>query len=441
MTIPTKVLVKEKESLKDEPRLFSPGNMLPFVLVTALFLFWGIPSNMNDILIKQFMKSFEITRFKAGLIQSAYYMGYFLLSMPAALIMRRYSYKTGLVIGLLLYSAGTFLFWPAAIVRDYGFFLFALFVVASGAAFLETGANPFIAVLGDPRTSERRLNFSQAFNPLGAVTGVLVGTVFIFSGIELTPAQTGALKGAGQYDAYLQQETMRVVKPYLVIGTVIFIWALLILKTKFPKIAEEAQSGAERVKGRFLDLFQHRHFVLGVLAQFFYVGAQVGTWSYFIQYMQDYTHQPEKVAGYFLTGTLVAFGVGRFTATYLMKYVSPHRLMGIYSLVNCALVAIGVLFPGWVGVWAFFLTSFFMSLMFPTIFALGIKGLGPNTKLGGSMIVMAIIGGAVFPPIEGLVFGVTRSMAAAMAVLLLCYAFITYYAFIGCKVRIPHAAR
>jgi FHS family L-fucose permease-like MFS transporter len=383
------------------------------------------------------MKSFEITRFKAGLIQSAYYMGYFLLSMPAALIMRRYSYKTGLVIGLLLYSAGTFLFWPAAIVRDYGFFLFALFVVASGAAFLETGANPFIAVLGDPRTSERRLNFSQAFNPLGAVTGVLVGTVFIFSGIELTPAQTGALKGAGQYDAYLQQETMRVVKPYLVIGTVIFIWALLILKTKFPKIAEEAQSGAERVKGRFLDLFQHRHFVLGVLAQFFYVGAQVGTWSYFIQYMQDYTHQPEKVAGYFLTGTLVAFGVGRFTATYLMKYVSPHRLMGIYSLINCVLVAIGVLFPGWVGVWALFLTSFFMSLMFPTIFALGIKGLGPNTKLGGSMIVMAIIGGAVFPPIEGLVFGVTRSMAAAMAVLLLCYAFITYYAFIGCKVRTP----
>jgi FHS family L-fucose permease-like MFS transporter len=406
-----------------------------------LFLFWGIPSNMNDILIKQFMKSFEITRFKAGLIQSAYYMGYFLLSMPAALIMRKYSYKTGLVIGLLLYSAGTLLFWPAAIVRDYGFFLLALFVVASGAAFLETGANPFIAVLGDPRTSERRLNFSQAFNPLGAVTGVLAGTVFIFSGIELTPPQIGALKAAGQYDAYLQQETMRVVKPYLVIGTVILIWALLILRTKFPKLAEEAQSGAERAKGRFLDLFKHRHFVLGVLAQFFYVGAQVGTWSYFSQDLQDYTRQPEKVAGYFLTGTLVAFGVGRFTATYLMKYVSPPRLMGIYGLINCALVAIGVLFPGWVGVWALFLTSFFMSLMFPTIFALGIKGLGPNTKLGGSMIVMAIIGGAVFPPIEGLVFGVTRSMAMAMAVLLVCYAFITYYAFFGCKVRVAHPAR
>jgi FHS family L-fucose permease-like MFS transporter len=434
-------LVNREQNAKDEPRLFSPGNALPFILVTALFLFWGIPSNMNDILIKQFMKSFEITRLKAGLIQSAYYMGYFLLSIPAALIMRRYSYKTGLVIGLLLYSAGTFLFWPAAVVRQYGFFLFALFVVASGAAFLETGANPFIAALGDPRTSERRLNFSQAFNPVGAVGGVLAGTVFIFSGIELNETEIAALKAAGKYDAYLQHETMRVVIPYLVIGSVIFIWALLILRTKFPKIAEEAHSGAERAKGRFADLFHHRHFVLGVLAQFFYVGAQVGTWSYYIQYVQDYTHRPEKVAGYFLTGTLVAFGVGRFTATYLMKFFSPSKLMGVYGITNCALVATAVLFPGWAGVCALFMTSFFMSLMFPTIFALGIKELGPNTKLGSSMMVMAIIGGAVFPPIEGLLFQATRSMAMAMAVLLVCYAFITHYAFVGSKVRVPHAAR
>ena len=426
-------------NISDEPTLFSAGSTLPFVLVTALFLFWGIPSNMNDILIKQFMKSFEITRFRAGLIQSAFYMGYFLLAMPAALVMRRYSYKTGLVIGLLLYSFGTFLFWPAALHRHYGFFLFALFVIASGASFLETGANSFIAVLGDPRTSERRLNFSQAFNPLGAVTGVLIGTVFIFSGIELSPSDVAGMKSAGKYNAYLQHETMRVVTPYLVLGMVILIWAIFILAAKFPKIEEEAQSGAERAQGRFLDLFHHRHFVLGVLAQFFYVGAQVGTWSYFIQYIQDYTHRPEKVAGYFLTGTLVAFGVGRFSTTYLMKHIAPNKLMGAYGVINLALVATGVLYPGWVGVWAILLTSFFMSLMFPTIFALGIKGLGPNTKLGGSLMVMAIIGGAVFPPLEGLIFQATRSMAAAMAVILICYGFITHYAFIGSKVRI-HAA-
>ncbi len=424
-----------------EPRLFAPGYRLPFILVTALFFFWGIPNNLNDILIKQFMKSFEISRFQAGLIQSAFYMGYFTLSMPAALLMRKYSYKTGLVTGLLLYAAGTFLFWPAAIVRDYGFFLFALFVIASGLAFLETGANPFIAVLGDPRTSERRLNFSQAFNPFGAITGVLVGTVFILSGIELSPQEIAVLKASGEYDAYLRHETLRVVEPYLVLGMVVLFWAILMMRTKFPKVAEEAHEDANRPKGRFRDLFHYPHFVQGVIAQFFYVGAQVGTWSYFIQYVQDYTGQPEKVAGYFLTGTLVAFGVGRFTATYFMKFIQPNILMGLYGIINVLLAAVGVLFPGWVGVWAVFLTSFFMSLMFPTIFALAIKELGPNTKLGGSLVVMAIIGGAVFTPIMGLVFELTRSMAMAMLVPLACYAFITYYALLGSRVRIPAPAR
>ncbi len=431
--------MKTQTQSHNGPKLFAPGNTLPFILVTALFFLWGIPHNLNDVLIKQFMKSFEMSRFQAGLIQSAFYMGYFLLSMPAALIMRRYSYKTGLVIGLLLYSSGTLLFWPAAVVQQYGFFLFALFVIASGLAFLETGANPFIALLGDPRTSERRLNFSQAFNPFGSISGVLVGTIFIFSGIEMNGGQIEALKAAGKYESYLRQETMRVVTPYLVLGGVVLIWAFLLMLTKFPKVAEEAESGEAREKGRFKDLFKYPHFVQGVLAQFFYVGAQVGTWSYFIQYVQDYTHQPEKVAGYFLTGTLLAFGVGRFSATYIMEFIQPTRLMGIYSVVNVMLVSIGVLHPGWVGLWAIFLTSFFMSLMFPTIFALGIKELGPNTKLGGSMIIMAIVGGAVFTPMMGLVFDHTRSMALAMLVPLGCYLFITYYSFVGSKVRVPKA--
>ena len=422
------------------PALFAAGNMLPFFLVTALFLFWGIPSNMNDILIKQFMKSFEITRFKAGLIQSAFYMGYFVLAIPAALIMKRFGYKTGLVIGLFLYSAGTFLFWPAALTRQYGFFLFALFVIASGASFLETGANSFIALLGDPRTSERRLNFSQAFNPVGAVTGVLVGTIFILSGVELKPDQVAAFKLAGTYDAYLRSETLRVVTPYLVLGTVIFCWALLILRTKFPKVAEEAEPDHGASHSETSDLLHYPHFVQGVVAQFLYVGAQVGTWSYYIQYIQDYTHRPEKVAGYFLTGTLVAFGVGRFTATYLMKYFPAARLMGIYSIINTLLVAMAVLYPGWMGVGAVFMTSFFMSCMFPTIFALGIKELGPNTKLGGSIIIMSIIGGASAPPAMGLIFQATHSMAIAMIVPMLCYTFIAYYAFYGSRVRVPQLA-
>ena len=416
-------------------RLFARENVLPFLLVTALFFLWGIPNNLNDVLIRQFMTSFAITRFKAGLVQSAFYLGYFVLSMPAALVMRRFGYKTGLVTGLLLYACGTLLFWPAAIAASYTFFLCALFVIASGLAFLETGANPFIAQLGDPESSERRLNFSQAFNPLGAISGVLIGTVFIFSGIELTPLQSAGMKSAGTLNAYLHRETMRVITPYLVLGSVVFVWAMLIVRTRFPRVAGETTSHAAAEHGRFRDLLAYPHFLLAVIAQFFYVGAQVGTWSYFIQYVQDYAHQPEKVAGYFLTGTLAAFGVGRFSSTWIMQFVRPNFLMGLYSLMNVALVAVGVLRPGWIGLWAIFLTSFFMSLMFPTIFALGIKGLGRNTKIGGSLIVMAIIGGAVFTPVMGLIAEATGSMAMAMLVPMACYAFIAYYGFSGSRIR------
>src|SRR6266478_5013389 len=419
---------------RDEAAIFPAGNFLPFFLVTALFFLWGIPNNLNDVLIRQFMKSFAISRFQAGLVQSAFYIGYFLLAMPAALLMRRLGYKTGFIIGLLLFGLGTFLFWPAAIVGKYGLFLFALFVIASGLSFLETASNPFIAQLGDPQTSERRLNFSQAFNPLGSITGVLIGTVFIFSGVELTPQEVAARKVQGVYEAYLRAETLRVVKPYLVIGVIALIWAFLILRTKFPSIQSEHEN-SEGDHGRFQDLFRFPHFLLAVVAQFLYVGAQVGTWSYFIQYVQEYAHQPEKVAGYFLTGTLAAFGVGRFVSAYLMRFVAPNKLMAAYSAANIALVAVGVLMPGWVGLWCLFLTSFFMSLMFPTIFALGLKGLGPNTKLGGSLLIMAIVGGAVLTPVMGLISEKFGSIALAYSVPLFTYIYITLYSFFGARER------
>ena len=251
---------------------------------------------------------------------------------------------------------GTFLFWPAAIAGRYAFFLLALFVIASGLSFLETASNPFIAQLGDPESSERRLNFSQAFNPLGSITGVLIGTTFIFSGVELSSQEVNSLKSQHLYDAYLRTETLRVVKPYLALGVLAIFWALLILRTKFPTIQSEHEAGGDH--GHFRELLKYPHFLLAVVAQFLYVGAQVGTWSYFIQYVQDYTHRPEKVAGYFLTGTLGAFGVGRFFSAYLMRFVAPSKLLGVYALFNVALVGMAVVRPGWVGLWAVFLTSF-----------------------------------------------------------------------------------
>jgi len=403
-------------------------NRVPFFLVTALFFLWGMPNAFNDILIKQFKKSFELNTFQAGLIQSAFYMGYFLLALPAALIMKKFSYKIGLVIGLLLFGTGCWLFYPAATQATYEMFLIALFVIASGLAFLETGANSYVTVLGNPDQSERRLNFSQAFNPLGVIIALLIGTIFIFSGIELTGAEVTALQAKGEYQAYLEMERMRVVMPYMALGSVVILWAVLILFTKFPSIPTEKN---QEHNGSLKELFTHRHFKLGVVAQFFCVGAQVGIWSYFIQYAQDYTGQPEKMAGFFLTGTLVAFAIGRFSATYFMRYISPGRIMGLYATINVVLVSIAVVVPGWVGFISLFLTSFFMSLMFPTIFALGVKGLGPNTKLGGSFIIMAIIGGAIFPPLMGLIQVETGSTALSFTIPILSYLFIIYYSYRG----------
>ena len=350
-----------KTALSARHSLFPAGQIVPFVLVTVLFFLWGIPNNLNDVLIRHFMKSFAISRFQASLVQTAFYLGYFLPAIPAALFMKRVGYKPGFIVGLLLLASGCFLFWPAALQSSYAFFLFALFVIASGLSFLETASNPFIAQLGDPDTSERRLNFSQAFNPFGAMTGALIGTVFIFSGVELTSAQIAARQADHTYQAYLQFEVLRVVRPYLVLGVVAIVWAILILRTKFPAISSENEA-ADGDHGSFSQLLRQRHFLLAVVAQFFYVGAQVGTWSYFIPYVQEYAHKPEKTAGYFLIGTLAAFGVGRFVSAYLMRFISPSRLMGFYALANMVLVSIGVFFPGWVGIWCVFLTSFFMSL-------------------------------------------------------------------------------
>jgi MFS transporter, FHS family, L-fucose permease len=426
--LPATNAAPSKHGAGEHAPLLPRGYGLPFAIVTALFFLWGIPNNLNDVLIRQFMKSFAMTRFEAGLVQSAFYMGYFLLAMPAALVMRKLGYKSGFIIGLVLFSLGAFLFWPAAIVGRYSFFLFALFVIAAGLSFLETAANPFVAQLGAPESAARRLNLAQAFNPLGSITGVLLGTMFIFSGIELSTDQISALQARHAYTAYLHSETMRVVTPYLVLGSLTLAMMIIIACTRFPKALTETEEH-DASGGSFRALFSYPHFLLAVVAQFLYIGAQVGTWSYFIPYIQSYTQEPEKIAGYFLTAALVAFGIGRFASAWLMRFVQPSLLMAIYCIVNTVLAAAGVLFPGWIGVWALLITSFFMSLMYPTIFAQGIRGLKENTKVGGSFIVMSIVGGAVLTPIMGLISVHFRSVALAYIIPLVGYLFIAFYSF------------
>jgi len=403
--------------------------MLPFFLVTALFFLWGIPNNLNDILIRQFMKSFEINRLQAGLVQSAFYLGYFLLALPAGQLMRRAGYKAGILVGLCLYGTGCILFWPAAIVGQYWFFLMALFVIASGLAFLETASSPFIVQVGAAESAEQRLNLSQAFNPVGSISAVLVGARFIFSGVELNKAQVAAMQAAGTYQSYLRSETLRVVVPYIVLGAVVLFWAVLIARTPFPHVGldytPEAAAGDHGPS-----LFKRKHFVFAVLAQFLYVGAQVGTWSYLITYAQTYAKLAERSAGYWLTGALVAFMVGRFISTWILRYIPAARLLCAFALINAAICVAAVLRPGWLGVGCLVAISFFMSMMFPTIFALSIKGLGERTKTGGALIVMAIIGGATLTPIMGKIAdegGVALAYMAPAA----CFVGIALYAWLG----------
>jgi FHS family L-fucose permease-like MFS transporter len=405
------------------------GRMLPFVLVTALFFLWGVPNNLNDILIRQFMKSFEINRLQAGLVQSAFYLGYFLLAIPAGQLMRRAGYKAGILTGLCLYGVGCFLFWPAAIISQYWFFLMALFVIASGLAFLETAASPFIAQMGDPETSEQRLNLAQAFNPLGSISAVLVGSRFIFSGIELKPAQVAALQAQHQYQDYLRSETLRVIVPYLVLGAVVLIWAVLIARTPFPHTGLDfSRATIERDHSR--PIWKRKHFVCAVAAQFLYVGGQVGTWSYLITYVQTYTGSPERTAGFWLTGALAAFTLGRFVSTALLRYIGAAQLLGIFAVINALVVAVAALHPGWLGVGCLIAVAFFMSMMFPTIFALGIKGLGTHTKTGGALIVMSIIGGAALTPLMGKIADLS-GVAMAYMVPSACFVGIALYAWLG----------
>ena len=400
--------------------------VLPLVLIISMFFMWGMAGNLNDILIKQFKKSFELTDLQSGFVQSAFYMGYFLLAIPASIVMRKYNYITGIIIGLILYAAGAFLFFPAAQNSSYPFFLFALFVIASGLAFLETAAGPYVLALGKPETATFRLNLAQSFNPIGCVTGVLVGQHFILTGVEYTKEELAKMSPEA-LQAYYLTEAHSVQTPYLIIGAVILLFAIIIAFTKFPTIKDEETVNTSSTRKTLKLLLSKKSFKQSVIAQFFYVGAQVCIWSFLIRYIQDtIPGTPEKGAANFLTISLVVFTLGRFIGTGLLKKIKDNKLLWIYSLINVVLTAVGILFPGTIGLWALVGTSFFMSIMYPTIFSLGIKDLGEHTKLGASILVMAIIGGAVLTLAMGRLSDVA-GIANSLLIPLLCFVFVAYY--------------
>lgn len=427
MQVPTSTKNRTADNSKGVP-VFPVEQMALFGLVIILFFLWGMSNNLTDILVQQFRKSFELSTFSAQLVSTANFTGYFCMAIPAALVMRRWGYKVGMITGLCLFGAGMVLFWPAAASGKYVPFLIALFAVGCGASILETAANPFVAQFGPAETSERRLNFAQAFNPPGTILGVWIGRQFIFSGVELTPAQVAAQKAAGTYTSYLHGEIMRVVPTYIALGSAVLLFAFVLSRMHFPKITSEHE-GDSGGHGSFRALLHYPQLWFAVIANVLNVGGQICMWSNLIFYMKQYTPVSEKTAANYIIYSLVAVLLGRFVTTPLMKYVSASKLLGIYGAANVLMMALAVTRPGMLGAWGIVAASFFLSIMFPTIFALGLKGLGENTKLGGSLLVMAIVGGAFFPLVLGWIARNTESMALGYLVPLFCFAGVAIYGF------------
>ncbi|MEP7268201.1 MAG: L-fucose:H+ symporter permease [Saprospiraceae bacterium] len=398
--------------------------LVPFILVTSLFFLWAFLHNLNPILIPHLKKACQLTDAQSALIDSAVYFGYFLIALPAGWVMHRYGYKKGILIGLALYAIGALMFYPAASVRSYPLFLAALFVAASGATFLETVANPYVTKLGNADTSEQRLNFAQSFNGLGAVIAPIIGGNFILSGIEKTTDEINAMS-ANQLQSYLNFEISTVKSFYLILAAIIFIVLIVFVIARIPEF-----KGESKEEHQFSwKVFRHNNLKWAVIAEACYVGTQVCVGSFFIRFSKSLMNLPEKNAaelwGYI---AMAGFVVGRFAGTFLMKYISPAKLLATYCLISITLLAIALVTKGNIAVYAVVGVPFFLSIMFPTIFALGIKGLGEETKIAASFLVMSIVGGGIFPLIMGKISDMTGSMQKAYIVPLLCLIVIWYFA-------------
>lgn len=392
---------------------------LPVILVTSLFFLWGLAYGLLDVLNKHFQETLNITKQRSTLLQAAYFGAYFLMALPAGYFMQMRGYKKGIIIGLLLYAAGAILFYPAAQNESFPFFLLALFVLASGLTFLETAANPYITVLGAPETSEYRLNLAQSFNGVGSFLGPIIGGALFFSGAKATIVSS-------------QLDTVKYV--YIAIATIVLLVALLFFKTPMPEVKEEELlTNVKEYAGK--KLFQHSHFIWAIIAQFFYVAAQVGIAALFINYCTEKNVGiNNERASYLLSGSLVLFTAGRFAGTALMQFIAPHKLLALYAVVNIFLCLIVITMPGIVSIYSLMAIFFFESIMFPTIFALGVKNLGVYTKKGASYIIMSIVGGALVPLVMGSL-AQSHSTQFSYIVPLICFVFVFLFAVYGYKIK------
>jgi len=406
--------------MTNKPAFTEKKYVVIFIFVTSLFLMWGLLHSMSDVLNRHFQTVLNVSKSQSGLIQLSVFGAYFIMSIPAGMFLKRYGYKSGVVLGLTLFAIGTFLFVPAANAASFGFFRIALFILGCGMATLETVAHPFAAALGDQRTSDRRLNFSQSFNAVGAIIGPAIGSYFLLRATGGNSTDLSSVKSL-----------------YIAIGCVIVFIAIAFLLVKIPALTDphtEVDPEAVNVDtapGK--KLYQHKHFVWAVIAQFFNVAAQGGTWAFFINYGHDVMGFDNQTAGSYMSIFMAMMAAGRFAGTYLMRFIAPNKLLAIFafgSILMCVIVAQGL---GWTSYIALMMINFFFSIMFPTIFSLGLKNLGKHTQQASSFISMGVVGGAFFPLIMGKI--ADHNVAQAYYLPIICYAVIFMFGYKLYKVK------
>lgn len=400
-------------------------NHIPFFLVALLFMLWGVANNMNDTLLAAFRRIMSMSDLQTSLVQFSFYGAYFCFALPAAMFISRFSYKSGILLGLALYAAGTMLFYPAGKAASYGFYLIAIYVMAGGCAILETTANPYILSMGAPETATRRLNIAQTFNPIGAVGGILLSRHFILSELNGADAAERGQMSAGQLAALQEHELTAVSGTYMLIGIILLALLVVIACVKMPGVKDDVAH--TRIMTTFRSLWHNRRWRYGVVAQFFYVGVQTGVWSFTIRLAMEELGVLERDASMVFFYSIVAFTLFRFIFTWLMGYIRPVRLLVAASVAAIAFTVTVIFSHGWIAVGSLVAISACMSLMFPTIYGIALDGIGgEQAKIAASGLIMAILGGALITPIQAAVSDYA-GISVSFTVPLLCFIVVLIY--------------
>lgn len=410
--------------------------LLPFVLITCLFALWGFANDITNPMVAAFGTLMEISTAKAALIQLAFYGGYATMAIPAALFVRKYTYKKGILLGLMLYATGAFLFYPAAHFQEFSYFLISLYILTFGLAFLETTANPYILSMGDSETATRRLNLAQAFNPFGSLLGMFVASSFILSNLKSEQKDVSgnliyATLDLAEKTAIKTHDLAIIRDPYIILGAVVIVIFFIIRFTKMPALGQTTKQA--NTKASFKRLLRNASYREGVLAQMFYVGAQIMCWTFIIQYAERLGLSKAQAQNYNILAMAI-FLSSRFISTFLMKYINSKKLLALFGL-GAVISILGVIFiQGMIGLYSLIFTSAFMSLMFPTIYGIALENLGEDTSLGAAGLVMAIVGGALMPPIQGLIIDLEKvgplpAVNASFILPLFCFIVVAIYGY------------